>query len=100
MRVRHDRRRDVRVLCTLVVVAVAGCAESRDMPEASAVPPPGAADALLVAAARVALPPPAEPAALPEPDSDGARLVAGYCTACHLLPTPSIHSATAWPRPC
>ena len=66
------------------------------------VPPPGPVgdrDLLLLASAKVALPPPADPAIdLPDPTSEGARLVERYCTACHAVPTPSIHSATDWPR--
>jgi cytochrome c5 len=55
-------------------------------------------DALLLAASRVALPPPVDPSvALPEPESAGARLVARHCAACHAVPTPQIHSAADWP---
>lgn len=66
------------------------------------VPPPGRVgdrDALLLASAKVALPPPADPAIdLPDPTSEGAQLVGRYCTACHAVPTPQIHSSTDWPR--
>ena len=37
-----------------------------------------------------------DPAKLPEPDSDSARLVAKYCTQCHGLPDPKQHSASDW----
>ncbi|MCG3144999.1 MAG: hypothetical protein HONDAALG_02534 [Gammaproteobacteria bacterium] len=33
---------------------------------------------------------------LPEPDSEGARLLNQYCTQCHGLPTPDQHSAEGW----
>ncbi len=33
---------------------------------------------------------------LPEPDSEGARLLNRYCTQCHGLPTPDQHSAEGW----
>ena len=33
---------------------------------------------------------------LPEPDSDGARQVAIYCTQCHATPPPSLHTAAEW----
>jgi cytochrome c5 len=57
------------------------------------------ADALLLAAAKVALPPPGIlPADLPDPTSPGAGLVSQYCTQCHALPSPAMHSATDWPR--
>jgi mono/diheme cytochrome c family protein len=55
-------------------------------------------DQLLLAAAKVALPPLGVAAGdLPEPASRGALLVAQYCGQCHALPTPSAHSATDWP---
>lgn len=58
-----------------------------------------ASDALLLAAAKVALPTPGTtPADLPDADSQGAQLIVQYCTACHGLPSPGTHSATDWPR--
>jgi cytochrome c5 len=55
-------------------------------------------DELLLAAANIALPPPGvTPADLPDPASQGAKLVAQYCAQCHNLPAPSMHSATDWP---
>ncbi len=56
------------------------------------------ADALLLAAASVALPPEGVTAAdLPDPNSTGAQLIAKHCAQCHALPQPSMHSATDWP---
>ncbi len=53
---------------------------------------------LILAAAEVALPPPGvSPADLPDPNSEGAKDVAQFCTSCHNLPTPGSHSATDWP---
>lgn len=37
------------------------------------------------------------PADLPEPNSTGAGLLQAYCTQCHWLPTPRMHSADEWP---
>ncbi len=37
-----------------------------------------------------------DPAQLPEPQSAGARLVGQFCTQCHGLPTPDLHSAAGW----
>jgi cytochrome c5 len=37
------------------------------------------------------------PDALPDPASPGAQALLRYCTACHALPSPAIHSATDWP---
>lgn len=33
---------------------------------------------------------------LPEPRSQGAKLVNRYCTQCHALPNPKLHSAEGW----
>ena len=56
------------------------------------------ADQLLLAAAKVALPPPGVAAGdLPDPQSRGAQLVIQFCSQCHSLPTPTMHSATDWP---
>jgi cytochrome c5 len=43
------------------------------------------------------LPPGIEPDALPEPHSEGAALLSRYCTQCHNLPSPGLHSAEEWP---
>jgi len=62
----------------------------------TAAPAPG--DALILAAARVALPPPMAAADLPDPQGQGAQLTAQFCGgACHGIPAPSAHSATDWP---
>jgi len=42
-------------------------------------------------------PPGMTPAALPAPDSDGARLLVRYCTQCHDLPSPRYKTAEQWP---
>jgi cytochrome c5 len=56
------------------------------------------ADALILAAVRVGLPPANVVAAdLPDPNSRGAQLLNTYCAQCHALPTPLAHSATDWP---
>jgi len=38
------------------------------------------------------------PDALPEATSDGARLLGYFCTQCHELPGPGMHTAEEWPR--
>ncbi len=43
------------------------------------------------------LPPTFDAAKLPEPRSQGARLVRRYCVQCHNLPNPAMHAATRWP---
>ncbi|HSA78606.1 MAG TPA: hypothetical protein VLG72_07100 [Nitrospirota bacterium] len=43
------------------------------------------------------LPPPMDPALLPDPNSQGARLLRRFCTQCHYLPGPGLHTAAEWP---
>lgn len=43
------------------------------------------------------LPPGIDPQDLPEPRSEGARLLAQYCAQCHHLPGPGLHTAQEWP---
>ncbi len=44
------------------------------------------------------LPPGVDPNDLPEPQSNGAQLLARYCVQCHNLPGPGMHTAEEWPR--
>jgi cytochrome c5 len=43
------------------------------------------------------LPPGIKPEDLPEPDSRGARLLERYCSQCHGLSSPMMHTAEEWP---
>jgi cytochrome c5 len=43
------------------------------------------------------LPPGVTPENLPDPKSQGAKLLVRYCHQCHNLPSPSMHSAEEWP---
>jgi cytochrome c5 len=43
------------------------------------------------------IPPGFEPAMLPEPASEGARLTQRYCVQCHNLASPAMHDAQRWP---
>jgi cytochrome c2 len=43
------------------------------------------------------LPPTYDPARLPEPGSEGAKLLRAYCVQCHNLPNPAMHHAAKWP---
>jgi cytochrome c5 len=47
---------------------------------------------------RAWVPPRREPAALPNADSRGAKLLSTYCAQCHGLPDPGAYSADEWPR--
>ena len=52
----------------------------------------------LIAAAQIALPPEGVMAeSLPDPGSNGARLLVAFCTQCHALPSPAMHAAQDWP---
>lgn len=95
--------RSHRTLAVLAVaVLVAGCNSQKKPVTAStsattrAAPTPS--DQLLLAAARIALPPSGVTGAdLPDPQSAGAQGLATYCAQCHNLPAPTMHSATDWP---
>lgn len=86
------------VLAGVCVAALAGCAPQQDGAATEQEPQAGSSDALILAAAKVALPPPMAAADLPDPQSPGAQLVAQFCGgACHSIPAPGTHSATDWP---
>lgn len=86
-----------------VLVPIAGCRRTAEPPAkpaevASSATALSRSDELLLAAAKVALPPAGLAAGdLPDPGSRDAVLVVKYCTQCHALPTPTAHSATDWP---
>lgn len=42
-------------------------------------------------------PPASDPASLPEPHSEGARLLQVFCIQCHGLPGPGLHTVEEWP---
>lgn len=44
------------------------------------------------------LPPGIKAENLPDPKSTGAKLAVRYCTRCHDLPSPSMHTAEDWPK--
>ncbi len=44
------------------------------------------------------LPPGVHPDALPDPTSVGAQVLQRYCTQCHELPGPGLHTAEEWPE--
>jgi cytochrome c553 len=86
----------------LVVLLLLACRPSTGSQPTSAGPPSSPAsntDALLLASAKIALPPAGiGPGDLPAPASREAGLMVQYCTQCHNLPSPAMHSATDWPR--
>jgi cytochrome c2 len=47
---------------------------------------------------RRVVPPGPEPHELPEAGSPGARLLEQYCTQCHYLVSPAMHTPESWPR--
>jgi cytochrome c5 len=87
------------ILSLLSLWIVAGCRQQEQAPQGQAtVTVGGVNDRLVLAAALVALPPPGvAPGDLPEPQSAGAQSVGEFCSACHNVPAPSLHSATDWP---
>lgn len=94
-------RKGVGAVIAPVVLLAAGCEPPATGDEA--VPADQAvvmtpSDQLILASAKVALPPEGlSPADLPDPESAGAQELQHFCTACHALPSPAAHSATDWP---
>ncbi len=83
---------------TLLAVSMVACADGTPSREGTGQAGTATFDELLLASARVALPPVGfSPADLPDPESAAAQQVARYCAACHALPSPQSHSATDWP---
>ena len=90
------------VAAVLAVFATSACRTAAKLARAvstdSTPPATMQSDGLLLAAAKLALPPAGfSQADLPEPGSLGATAVGRYCVQCHSLPTPGMHSATDWP---
>lgn len=84
----------------LVLAVASACQEQPRESSTAQAPATGLTrqDELVLAAANVALPPPGVSAAdLPDPNGQGAKLVAAYCEQCHALPDPDMHSAVDWP---
>lgn len=84
----------------VVLIGCIACRKAQPSHSTETQSPPALApaDQLLLAAAKVALPPSGvAPGDLPDPQSRGAQLVIQYCTQCHSLPSPTMHSATDWP---
>ncbi len=95
-------RRYMLAKISLAAVLLVGCGQASPRPEAgqdtTATPSSPELDRLMLASAKVALPPAGVgPDDLPAPRSPGALHVVKYCTACHELPSPNAHSATDWP---
>ena len=96
-------RRALVITGGMVLLGVlAGCRRAQAPANAADNQPPAAgldrADTLLLAAAKVALPPSGLAVGdLPDPQSQGALLIGRYCGQCHALPAPAAHSATDWP---
>lgn len=95
----------MRRFSLLVVVGLLAGSVACSQPESGTTPADQAAaqpmdrDALVLASAKIAMPPAGFTAAdLPDPESQGARILVENCTQCHELPTPGAHSSTDWPR--
>jgi hypothetical protein len=96
-----ETRTNISKYAVALALALAGAAD--------ATPPGGPAAAPSVERARYLwaqsphgkmleriLPRAIEPAELPEPRSEGARLTARFCVQCHYLPSPQMHTAAKW----
>jgi len=90
---------DARALIVAGIV-LAGCNQAKPPAQAAASDTTKAVSPMqqrLYEAAEIALPPGVPAESLPEPQSPGARDLSQYCTQCHALPSPAMHSAADWP---
>ena len=97
------RSRPLRLAAAAAITIVSACRSAGGprptAPDTTATSADRRADGLILAAAKIALPPPGIAAGdLPEPTSRGASLLTTYCNQCHNLPAPTMHSGTDWPR--
>ena len=86
----------------VAIIVLAGCAKPQPAGQASAADTSGThglpmMQQRLLDAANIALPPGTVPESLPEPASQGAKVLAQYCTQCHALPSPKMHGPQDWP---
>jgi cytochrome c5 len=92
------RRLSAMPLVAIVFFACQPVEQDAGMPAEEVTAQVSPADQLLLASARVALPPEGTRLEdLPDPESAGAIAVQRYCVACHAIPQPTMHSATDWP---
>jgi len=92
-----------RPACLLLLVIACQAAPPPEAGDSATADPATVAgdprDQLLLASARIALPPEGvAPGDLPDSASAGAALLVTHCAQCHALPSPKMHSATDWPR--
>jgi cytochrome c5 len=91
-----------RALAVAMIVVLAGCTKRQPSGQASAPGDTSATHGLpvmqqrLLEAANILLPPGVAPESLPEPTSQGAKILGQYCTQCHALPSPSMHGPIDW----
>lgn len=87
-----------RLAGVLVVLFAAGCQQAAEKPAASASPALSPGDRLLLATARVALPPDnIDPSTFPDIGSPEGKLMLQFCGQCHAVASPGSHSAVEWP---
>lgn len=93
--------RPAAAIVPVAAIMWVACAERpQQQPEETVQAPAGVtvSSELFLASAMAALPPTSFTAAdLPDPESQGAKVLQEYCGGCHALPSPGMHSATDWP---
>ncbi|MFQ5703215.1 MAG: c-type cytochrome [Gemmatimonadales bacterium] len=99
---RAFRSQRTSIVALIVLALPLACTSSQQDSQTTEQPNPNQLplnDRLIVASARVALPPPGiAPSQLPAAETQGAKFIVKYCATCHALPTPKQHSVTDWPR--
>lgn len=88
----------VRQYLVVVCLGVGAACQAGSWPFGSATSMLSREDLLILTTSKTALPPGTVKAGdLPAADSPEAMLLVRYCTQCHALPAPAMHSAVDWP---
>lgn len=89
---KHNRRLLTTAL-TLLLIGIVGQFSVRSMAQQNNMSMMGGMGGMM----RNRMPAGINPAQLPEPKSEGARLLGQYCSQCHGVPGPGLHTAAEWP---
>jgi len=79
---------------TLLLIGIVGLFSVRSMAQQNHMPMMGGTGCMM----GNRMPPGINPNQLPEPKSEGARLLGQYCSQCHGVPGPGLHTPNEWPN--
>lgn len=89
---KHNRRLLTTAL-TLLLIGIVGQFSVRSMAQQNNMSMMGGMGGMMGSR----MPAGINPGQLPEPKSEGARLLGQYCSQCHGVPGPGLHTAAEWP---